>query len=298
MEITSRRPVVVGLDRSPQCWAAVEYAAVMAERRGVPLLALHAYEPSQYTVRSTVGWTPDNEGVLRNVSERLVADAVDVVTMSHQGLEVRTQLEPGSATEQLLEASRHATAVVLGSRGTGGFTDLVVGSTTLHVAGHAECPVIAVPAPDEEAALPHQGVVVGVDGSAVSEPAIEFAFETAADLGESLTALHAWYDVTRTGTGRMMPLGYDPAEMLEEQRLALAESMAGWQEKFPEVEVQHKVALGSHPVPALVRRSRDARLLVVGCRGRGTLRSALLGSVSHGVLHHAKVPVAVVHGDH
>ena len=58
METTPRRPVVVGLDRSPQCWAAVEYAAVMAERRGVPLLAVHAYEPSQYTVRSTVGWTP------------------------------------------------------------------------------------------------------------------------------------------------------------------------------------------------------------------------------------------------
>jgi nucleotide-binding universal stress UspA family protein len=298
METTSRHPVVVGLDRSPQCWAALEYAAAMAERRGVPLLVLHGYEPSQYTVRSTVGWTPDNDGVLRNVSERLVADAVDVVSSSHPDLEVRTRLEPGSATEQLVEESRRATAVVLGSRGTGGFADLVIGSTTLHVTAHAECPVIAVPAPNEDAALPHRGVVVGVDGSAVSEPSIEFAFEAAADLGEPLTAVHAWYDVTRTGTGRMMPLGYDPTEILEEERLALAESMAGWQEKFPEVEVHHKVTLGGHPVATLVRKSRDARLLVVGCRGRSALRSVLLGSVSHGVLHHAKVPVAVVHGDH
>jgi nucleotide-binding universal stress UspA family protein len=232
------------------------------------------------------------------VAERLVADAVDVVAMSHPDLDVRTRLEPGSATEQLLEESKRATAVVLGSRGTGGFADLVIGSTALHVAAHGQCPVIAVPAPDEEAALLHRGVVVGVDGSAVSEPAIEFAFEAAADLGEPLTAAHAWYDITRTGTGRMMPLGYDPTERLEEQRLALAESMAGWQEKFPEVEVHHKVTLGHHPVSTLVRRSRDARLLVVGCRGRGAVRSALLGSVSHGVLHHAKVPVAVVHGAH
>jgi nucleotide-binding universal stress UspA family protein len=259
---------------------------------------LHAYEKSQYMVRSTVDWTPDNDGVLRNVSERLVADAVDVVAVPHPDLDVQTQLEPGSAVEQLLDQSRSATAVVLGSRGSGGFADLVIGSTTMHVAAHAQCPVIAVPAPDEESALRHRGVVVGVDGSTVSEPAIAYAFEAAADLGEPLTAVHAWYDVTRTGTGRMMPLVYDPAEKLEEQRLALAESMAGWQEKFPEVDVHHKVILGSHPVATLVRQSRDARLLVVGCRGRGAVRSVLLGSVSHGVLHHAKVPVAVVHDAH
>lgn len=296
MGTTRRHPVVVGLDRSPQAWVAVEHAAALAERRRVPLLLLHAYDPSQFAVRPTIGWTPDTEGVLRNVAERLVADVVDVVTATHPGLEVRTRLEQGSATEQLLEESDRATAVVLGSRGTGGFADLLVGSTTLHVAAHARCPVVAVPAPDEVAS-PQHGVVVGVDGSAVSEPAIEYAFQAAADLGEPLTALHAWYDVTRTGTGRMMPLGYDPAEVYEEERLALAESMPGWQEKYPEVAVQHKVAFG-HPVASLVRASRDAHLLVVGCRGRGAIRSVVLGSVSHGVLHHATVPVAVVHDVH
>ena len=96
----------------------------------------------------------------------------------------------------------------------------------------------------------------------------------------------------------MMPLGYDPVMAARDERLVLAESMAGWQEKFPEVEVHHRVTLGDHPVATLVRKSRDARLLVVGCRGRSAVRSVLLGSVSHGVLHHAKVPVAVVHGDH
>ncbi len=296
MDTTSRRPVVVGLDRSPQAWAAVEHAAALAERRAVPLLLVHAYEPSQFAMRSTIGWTPDTDGVLRNVAERLVADAVDVVTASHPGLDVRTRLEPGSATEKLLEESDRATAVVLGSRGTGGFADLLVGSTTLHVAAHARCPVVAVPAPDEVASL-HRGVVVGVDGSPVSEPAIEYAFQAAADIDEPLTAVHSWYDVTRTGTGRMMPLGYDPSEVYEEERLALAESMAGWQEKYPEVVVHHKVTFG-HPVACLVRSSNEAHLLVVGCRGRGAIRSVVLGSVSHGVLHHATVPVAVVHDVH
>lgn len=294
MDATSRHPVVVGLDRSAQCWAAVEYGAALAQRRRLPLVLVHAYEPSQYAMRSTVGYTPDNEGVMRNVGERLVADVLDVVTAAHPEVSVHTVLHPGSAVEKLLDESQQATAVVLGSRGTGGFADLLVGSTTMHVAAHADCPVVAVPAPDDHGAA-HRGVVVGVDGSALSEPAIEFALEAAADLGEPLTTLHAWHDVTRTGTGRMMPLGYDLDEVLEEERLALAESTAGWQEKFPDVEVHHEVVLG-HPVATLVSRSQDARLLVVGCRGRGSVRSLLLGSVSHGVLHHATVPVAVVHG--
>ncbi len=296
MDTTSVHPVVVGLDRSPHAYAALEHAAALAGRRHLPLLLVHAYEPSQYAVRSTIGWTPDTEGVLRNISERLVADAVDTVTAFHPGLEVLTRLEPGSATDKLLEESERAHAVVLGSRGTGGFVDLLVGSTTLHVAAHATSPVIVVPAPGEDA-LPRRGVVVGVDGSALSEPAIAYAFEAAAELGEPLTAVLAWHDVTRTGTGRMMALGYDPAEVLEEERLVLAESMAGWQEKFPEVEVHARVVLG-HPVSALRQASRDANLLVVGCRGRGSVRSIVLGSVSHGLLHHATVPVAVVHSAH
>ena len=136
-----------------------------------------------------------------------------------------------------------------------------------------------------------------MDGSAVSEDAIGYAFEAASGFGEPLTAVHAWYDATRTGAGRMMPLGYDPAEVLVEERLALAESIAGWQEKFPDVEARTMVVLG-RPVPTLIHASRDARLLVVGCRGRGSVRSIVLGSVSHGVLIRATVPVAVVHRHH
>jgi nucleotide-binding universal stress UspA family protein len=76
--------------------------------------------------------------------------------------------------------------------------------------------------------------------------------------------------------------------------LALAESLAGWQDKFPDVVVERKVVLG-HPVPTLITNAANARMLVVGCRGRGALSSLVLGSVSHGVLHHATAPVAVVH---
>lgn len=296
MDTSSSHPVVVGLDRSTQAFAALDHGAALAERRHLPLLLVHAYEPSQFAVRSTIDWTPNTEGVLRNAAQRLVDDAVDVVSTFHPDVEVRSRLEPGSASEKLVEESERAHTVVVGSRGTRALSDLLVGSTTLHVAAHASCPVVALPAPADDAAL-HRGVVVGVDGSVVSEDAIAYAFEAAADLGEPLTAVHAWHDVTRTGTGRMMPLGYDTAEVLVEERLSLAESMAGWQEKFPDVEVHQLVVLG-RPVSTLVHASNAARVLVVGCRGRGSVRSVLLGSVSHGLLVRATVPVAVVHGQH
>ncbi len=286
--------VVVGLDRSQQGWAAVELAASMAARRHLPLTLIHAFEPSQYLVRPAQDLVPDATGMLRNAAERLSDDALDVIRAFHPGLVVDSRVEPGSAVSLLLAASEHASLVVVGSRGTGGFTELLLGSTTLHVAGHASCPVIAVPTPGEEP-RERRGVVVGVDGSPRSESAIAFAFEQADDVGEGLTALHAWYDITRTGTGTMMPLGYSPREVLQEERLALAESMAGWQEKFPDVAVRHRVVAG-HPVQALVAESQRSRLLVVGSRGLGSVRSVILGSVSHGVLHHADTPVAVVHG--
>ena len=294
MDTKARHPVVVGLDRSLHAWAAVEHAAALADRHRVPLLLLHAYDPSQLGVRSAAGWSADPDDVLRNFAERLVADVADVVKASNHNLELLARMEPGNPSDMLLEESAGATAVVLGSRGTGGVAELLLGSTTLYVAARARCPVIAVPAPDETA-LAKRGVVVGVDGSALAEAAVRYAFEAAADISEPLTALHAWRDVTRTGTGRMMPLGYDPAQVVEEERLLLSESIAGWREKFPDVEVHQTVSLGD-PVTTLVRHSREARLLVVGCRGRGSVRSAFLGSVSHGVLHRATVPVAVVHG--
>jgi nucleotide-binding universal stress UspA family protein len=226
-------------------------------------------------------------------AQHMVDDTVEVLGVVYPTLEVGYLLEWGDPVEMLLDQSKTAHTIVLGSRGAGGFADLVVGSTTLHVAAHATCPVIAVPDTSDED-KPRHGVVVGVDGSEVSQAAIGYAFETAAEMDEKLTAIWAWMDPTRTGVGRMMPGTFDQNEVVKGERAALDDAMSGWSEKYPEVEVEQKVVLG-HPVPALASSSTDARLLVVGCRGRGALRSLVLGSVSHGALHHAAGPVAVVH---
>jgi nucleotide-binding universal stress UspA family protein len=290
---TQTPAVVVGLDRSAPGRAALEFAADTAQRRRLPLRLIHAFEPSQYDVLPHVGLTKDAHGVLRNSAQRLVDETVELLGVAYPELTVSVRLEPGSAVQMLVEESLHADVIVLGSRGTGGFVDLVVGSTTMHVASLAHCPVIAVPAPIDDHLARH-GVVVGVDGSELSETAIEFALRTASELKENVIALHAWTQPAQLGVGVMLPLVYDPVLVNDEEQLVMAESMAGWSEKFPDVAVEHRV-VRDHPVHALVEAADSARLLVVGSRGRGSLRSLLLGSVSHGVLHHATGPVAVVH---
>lgn len=293
MNEVTRNAVVVGVDQSYAGRAAIEYAAKLAKSRHLPLRLVHAVEAPLYPLRQVIGHTFDVEGSIRRSAQRLVEDTVEVLHGVYPTLDITAVLPTGAATEALLEESKHAHTVVVGSRGSGGFTGLVMGSTAMHVAAHAACPVIAIPDPPD-AEAPRRGIVVGIDGSATSESAVAYALEMASEAGEPLLALHSWYDPARTGVGRMMPLGYDPAEVVQEERLSLAESMAGWQEKFPDVAVDQKVVYG-HPVPALVAAASAASLLVVGSRGRGALRSLVLGSVSHGVLHRATGPVAVVH---
>ena len=294
MNTVPRSTVVVGLDASDPGRAAVEYAAKVANRRNLPLRLVNALEESQYAIGPrAISWTVDVEGVMRSSAQRLLEETTERLRVYYPGLEVSSSVQPGSANEVLIEESERAELLVLGSRGTGGFADLVIGSTTLHVASHAHCPVIVVPGVLTDATARH-GVIVGVDGSELSEAAIQFAFQTASETRERLTALHAWHDPAPTGVGLMMPLVYDPALVDKEEQLILAESMAGWSEKYPEVEVVHEV-VRDHAVRALVTRAASATLLVVGSRGRGSVRGLLLGSVSHGVLHHASSPVAVVH---
>jgi nucleotide-binding universal stress UspA family protein len=73
----------------------------------------------------------------------------------------------------------------------------------------------------------------------------------------------------------------------------VAEEIAPWREKFPEVEVDSAVVQG-HPVELLIGQSRSAQLVVVGSRGHGGFAGLRLGTVSHQLLHHADCPVLIV----
>jgi nucleotide-binding universal stress UspA family protein len=299
MNGTARQPVVVGIDRSHYSQAALRLASQIAHRQRRPLRVVHAFEPAQSSVRPLIGRSAEITDVFRNSARRLCDEALETLAVAYPDLEVSVRVQPGSVVETLLDESEGAEAMVLGRRGVGGFASLLLGSTTLTVTGHAHCPVITVPKPHDQEPYP-EGVVVGIDGSEISERAVEYAFRTASELDEKLVLLHAWDDPAASmGMAMMAPGVYDASwfesdAVLEvEEQLLLAESVAGWSEKYPDVHVERKV-VRRHPVVALVDESAAASLVVVGCRGQGTLRSMALGSVSHGVLHHASGPVAVV----
>lgn len=292
-------PVVIGYDGSTGARRAVDWGAAFAERHAAPVQILRAYEPFTYDLSRASGRTVagpaalDADTMIRTAGDQL-EELATAVRATHPGLQVSCVLERTDAEEALVTASEGARAVVLGSRGLSAFSTLLAGSTTMHVASHAHCSVIAVP--EEVAGGPGAGhqVVVGVDGSELSEAAVAFAFQEASDTRSPLVAVHAWLDpVLTAGLGQAIAPLDDPAAVTAEHELLLAESLAGWSEKYPDVRVTRRVVRG-HPVQALMDSADGARMLVVGSRGHGTVRSLLLGSVGHGLLHLGRCPVAVV----
>lgn len=198
----------------------------------------------------------------------------------------------GPPVQVLAEQARRAGLLVLGSRGLGGVSGLLLGSVAVGSAVHATCPVIVVRSAEsgDPAGRP---VVVGVDGSPTSEAAVAFAFDAAAVRGVPLVALHTWADIEYYPG--LAPL-VDWSLLAGEEEASLAGGLAGWSAKYPDVEVR-RVVQRDGAANALVELSKDAQLVVVGSRGRGNLSGLLLGSVSHAVLHRSHCPVAVVRPD-
>ncbi|MFG2101147.1 universal stress protein [Micromonospora echinaurantiaca] len=291
----SGAPVVVGVDGSPSALHAARVAAREAAARHRPLRVVHAFGwPLLGTPFGPVAAALPYEE-LRREADRVVAEAVDEARKVDADLAVTGLVVDGAATPVLLRESGDAALLLLGHRGLGGFAELLVGSVSVQLSARAHCPVLVVRG-EPRADGP---VVVGVDGSALSEEAIGFAFAEAAQRGTALVVVHAWlYPALPTGRevsgpGDVLPLPYDPAELRAEEERVLAESVAGWSERYPDVPVQRLLVAGT-PARALVEASADAQLTVVGAHGRGSFTGLLLGSVSHAVLHHARSPLAIV----
>jgi len=290
-EGAGRWPVVAGVDGSECGLQAVRWAAAEAARRHLPLrlVAAHAWPAGGLVGDPGLGVDP--RAVLRDLALRHLDVAAGEAAQVADDVEVERVEVTGFPEAVLGSESRRAELVVVGDRGLGGFTGLLVGSVAVALAAHAECPVVVVRGmePDLAAPLPER-IVVGVDGSPASEAALAFAFD-AADLRRvPLAAVHAWWDLVVDPT--MGPLvDWDAVDADEHE--VLAERLAGWAESYPDVPVR-RLVVRDRPARALVEESGRAQLVVVGSRGRGGLRGMLLGSVSQALLHHAHCPVAVV----
>jgi nucleotide-binding universal stress UspA family protein len=190
----------------------------------------------------------------------------------------------------LIDASRDAWMIVAGGQGLGALGRLLLGSVTAGLIHHAHCPVAVIHA-DEDAVPPSDApVLVGIDGSPASEAAIALAFDEADRRGVDVVALHAWSDV-----GICPILGMDWRDSEAEGQEILAERLAGWHERYPDVCVK-RVIVCDKPSRWLLEEAEQAQLVVVGSRGRGGFAGMLLGSVSSHVAQSATVPVIVARG--
>jgi nucleotide-binding universal stress UspA family protein len=289
MTTTPGAPIVVGVDGSESALDAVRIGAGEAALRRRPLRLVHAFVWA--LMRVPLGPHPlgPPDGGFRNEAKRLVAAAVDEAKKAAPEVAVTSEIVAGAAAPVLLDQAREASMVVLGDRGLGGFTGLIVGSVAVQVASHATCPVLVAKGEQH----PSGPIVVGVDGSEVSDRALGFAFEEASLRGAPLVAVHAYRYPVSGEPGDMLPLVHDEDELAAEEERGLVEATAGWSERFPDVEVNRRV-LRAGPAKALVDESERAQLLVVGARGRGGFTGLLLGSVSQAVLYHSRCPLAIV----
>ncbi len=282
-----QRPIIAGVDDSPETHIALAWAAAEARARNVPVRVVCAYRyelpggrlPAYVTVSSLDVEQP------RQIAEQLVAGAVDTLTAA--GVDAAGEAVDGDPVQVLLDESAHASVLVLGSRHVKAFGSAVLGSVSAAVAARSHAPTVVIrgrAGRAEEGA----GVVVGVDGTDASETLLAHGFDHATRHRVPLRAVLCWHpDLLALMSWRAEP----PAPARVEAWLS--EALAGWREKYPDVTV-HPEVIREHPVAALVLASAAQHLLVVGNHGRHALAGTLLGSVSQGVLHHATCPIAVV----
>lgn len=274
-----REFIVVGTDGSAPSSRAIGWAADEAACSGRDLRIVHVLGAAAHGVPHQAG-----NGVRPLVEswDPLLRAGRDLALRHRPGLTVRTALvRDGSPAAALKRCAEDAAEVVIGHRGRGGFTELLLGSTALHLAGRLPVPLTIVRGRDVE---PVGEIVVGLDLLEDPAPQLDHAFAVAEARGARLRAFHSW---------RPAPLaveaGVDLRVAADTLRSHLAAALAPWRDRYPEVKVVEDVEVG-HAVASLVMVSAQAGLVVVGSRGR----IMPLGSVSHGVLHHAYCPVTVV----
>jgi nucleotide-binding universal stress UspA family protein len=226
------------MDGSDSALRAVRWAAREAVLRKLPLRILHA---SPHYLEIGHGAAEREWPLARQIAHGLVGSARQVAQTEQPDLNVETSVVTGSPARTLIEASSTAALLVVAARGLDGFAGLHLGSVAATVAVYARCPVVVVrrpPAPDTDRPAP---VVVGVDGSPTSQLALDFAFAFAAHRQLPLIAVHSWRQLSPHSTYQVLTEAANQQDLACEEERVLAEALAGWSERYPDVPVSRDV---------------------------------------------------------
>ena len=279
--------IVVGIDGSPGSDDALRWAVREAQLRSAEIELVHAYVVEAQRAPLVAAH--------RDLADHTVQQVIDRHRNLLDKVKWSSRLVPllsSSFSGALVRAGEDADLSVVGSRGIGGFNELLMGSTSYRTAAHATCPVAVVRGAEQSLATT---IEVGVDDSRSARGALQWALDEAALRSGGVTVVHGYFvpdPVLASGIyasgqlERVQGEARDEAHALVDRLLGLVDVPAG-------VAVERIVAAGS-PAQALLRETTTPRLTVVGTTGRGAMGRAVMGSVSHQVLHHAGWPVVVV----
>ncbi|MFK0246024.1 universal stress protein [Amycolatopsis azurea] len=285
--------VVVGVDGSESATRAVRWAAEQARRRHAELTLVHAIDDESLSHPRPMPTREDLAEMIRMRGHRLLRKARDVAREVAPEVGVTLDLRHERPVQALKDAAENADLLVLGTEGLRPLGRVLVGSVSIALAAKAACPVALIRPHVAEDDAPHDGpVVVGVDGTRASEAALALAFEEASWRRTGLVALHCWDDAFLSAVFEETHWSLERADIEEGEHEVLAERLAGWKEKYPDVRVDRIVVRG-RPADELLKYADRAQLLIVGSRGRGGVAGMLLGSTSQAVMSYALCPVIV-----
>jgi nucleotide-binding universal stress UspA family protein len=279
--------ICVGYDGSVPSAEAVAWAAEEASLRGARLEIVSCYSlPATSSV--AMGWgETDLVGALMDDAAAHAITAHTTVAESHPGLDVTTRVVMGQASAELMQGRAADDLIVVGASGHHGAGAFWLGSTPRRLVRHSPCPIAVVRGAASRGSPDR--VVVGIDGSAASDAALDWAGDEADRLLVELLVLHAWsypyVEVTHGSTGTRDLMEVDAACVLDR-------ALEHARERFG-CDVSGRL-IENGTTPALLEAVRDGDLLVLGSRGHGSFVAGLLGSTVNAVLDRAQVPVIVV----
>ncbi len=280
--------IFVGVDAAWQDSGALDWALREAYLKDLPVRAVHVVEEK---LPAGAYFAPPGVDA---AAKQLIADVGDYLAGDDDGAEYTTDILTGPPAVQLAKAASGAAMLVVGRRGTGLLSRLLIGSTAEAVTHLADVPVIVVP---DRWQPYHLGgpVVVGVDEKEQDDAAIAFAVTAATERKVPLRMVRVW-DLPSMYSWDVAAVMEQYDGWLEESDKQLQTKADQWRAKYPELEIQAETRRG-HPVAGLISTAEEnkADLLVLGGRNHRRITTLLLGSTARGVLHHAPCPVAVVH---